>query len=89
MAGLDSEVEEEEREGNGGLREADLGERAGKSEAVEEAEGKCDDPGIALGDAGASHPAVQDLCCDEDDTESDDGLDGGSGDLDESEGEGQ
>ena len=81
LADLDTDVEHEQRGRNGGLRQADLLQRAGEAEAVQQAETEGDDPGRARGQAGPAVQAVQDLHRDEGDRQRDDGLDRRAGHL--------
>src|SRR5438045_2747754 len=52
LAELDPDVERYQRRRDVAGRQPGLGESSGKTEAVEEAEGEGDDPGIADGEAG-------------------------------------
>ena len=71
----DSDVEEQQRQRNRILRQADLGQRARETQPVQQPERERHDPRIALRESGPALPAVHDLGRDEDDAECDQRLD--------------
>ncbi len=76
LTDFDSDVEEEKGGGDFAVGEAERGKAAGESEAVEKSEGECDDPGVADGEAGLAAHAADDFGSEEEDGESDGGVEG-------------
>ncbi len=79
LAGLDADVEEQQGEGDLGLRQAHAGEAAGETETVQQAEGEGDHPGMPDGEARLAAPPAHDLGTEKEDRERDRGIERRSG----------
>src|SRR6516165_5697778 len=70
-----ADIETEQRERNIALGQADVDQRAGEAKAVQQAEGKGDDPWPPRGQAWLAAPQSYDLASEQDDAQRDRGLD--------------
>ena len=75
LTDFDADVEEKQRQRNRPFRQADVAQRPGESEAVQQTERERHDPRPPRGRSRPPLPAVDDLRGDEHDAERDDGLD--------------
>src|SRR5262245_16936991 len=77
LTDLHADIEAEQRERNVALRQADVDQRAGEAEAVQQAESKGDDPWPPRSHAWLAAPPPNDLTSKQDDAQRDRGLDRG------------
>jgi hypothetical protein len=67
-------IEEEERDGNGVMRQSDFSQRAGKTESVQETKAKGNEPWPTRGERGYSAPCNNNLDSDQHNAERDGSL---------------